>query len=82
MARSIKHSLRHCPLIENAAGLQSPAPQPNHTTAPAPEDSVMADSSDTEEPATNGQIVPLDSQEVNFRLSLAQLQPQSFNVAR
>ncbi|GAB5591827.1 NEDD8 activating enzyme [Umbelopsis nana] len=53
---------------ENAAGLQSPAPQPNHTTAPAPEDSVMADSSDAEEPARNGQIVPLDSQEIKTAL--------------
>ncbi|CAO3671202.1 unnamed protein product [Umbelopsis ramanniana] len=53
---------------EIAHSLESNSPQPVETVTPANEDSVMTDSSQVEEPETNGHIVPLDSTEITTAL--------------
>lgn len=53
---------------ENAHSLDSSSPQPVETVTHANEDSVMTDSSQVEEPETNGHIVPLNSAEITMAL--------------
>ena len=52
---------------ENDISLQNSLQQSaNNSTALIHEDSIMADSNEEEETVSNGQIVPLDSEEVSL----------------
>jgi len=63
--RSVFNFKTDMSFLEIAHSLESNSPQPGETVTPANEDSVMTDSSQVEEPETNGHIVPLDSTEVS-----------------